>query len=76
MSTSAATICGGSTGRRSVSVRNTDTLISVYVGVAGVTSSTGYLLKAGESLTLQTSALIAGVAASGSPVVCYLEVRD
>lgn len=76
LSTSSGTVCAASTGRRVVTMRNTDASISVYLGATGVTTSTGYLVKAGESLTLTTTATIAGVAASGSPVVCYVEVRD
>jgi hypothetical protein len=34
-----------------IAVRNTDASNPVYLGGSGVTSSTGFLLKAGESMT-------------------------
>lgn len=63
--------------RRGVTVRNTDASLSVYLGGANtVNASTGLLLKAGESISLDTSAAIYVYAASGSPVVGYAETYD
>jgi hypothetical protein len=75
-STTAATLIAARTTRRSVLVRNLDSTISVYVGPATVTSANGMLLKAGESVPLDTRALIQVIAASGSPVVAFYEVYD
>ena len=49
-------------------------LVVVYVGPAGITSSTGYPLAAGASITLPVSNtnLVYILAPSGSPVVAYL----
>lgn len=73
LSTSAALVSGGSSSRGTVLVRNLDASISIYVGSAGVTSSTGMLIKAGESITIRTSGALYAVAASGTPAVAVLE---
>lgn len=72
LSTSAASVVAANSSRHAVTVKNIDASISIYVGVAGVTSSTGYLLKAGESVRIQTGAAVFAVAASGTPVVVFV----
>lgn len=76
LSTTAAEVLPASLVRRSVLLRNTDASISIYVGVLGVTSSTGFVVKAGETLSLNTRAAIYAVAASGTPVVHTLCEND
>ena len=72
-STAAATFVVARPTRESVLLRNLDTTISVYVGVATVTSANGMLLKAGESIEVKTTALIQVIAASGTPTVAYYD---
>lgn len=62
--------------QRSVLIRNHDTAISVYIGNPGVTSSTGILLKAGETITINTRGAVSAVAASGTPTVGFLIESD
>ena len=75
-STSAGTLVASRATRRSVTIRNTDSSISVYVGIATVTSVNGMLLKAGESISLDFTGLVQVISASGSPVVAYVETYD
>lgn len=75
-STTAATLIGINARRRMVIIRNLDSTISVYVGPATVTSSNGMLIKAGESVNVETVALIQVISASGTPTVATLEITD
>jgi hypothetical protein len=72
LSTTAATIVPYHPTRKSVIVKNLGS-VAVYVGPATVTAGNGFELRAGESVTLETRALIQGLAASGTPSVCYVE---
>lgn len=61
-------------GRHSVSIRNTHATDSTWIGTGTVSAANGYLLKAGESIVLYTSAAINGIRAGSNDVtVCYLE---
>ena len=71
--TSAATMVIARATRKSVLIRNTDAAISVYIGPATVSAVNGMLLKAGESVPVDTTALIQVIAASGTPVVSYYD---
>jgi hypothetical protein len=62
--------------RRTILIRNLDTSISVYIGGSTVTTGNGMLVKAGESITVSTSAAVYAVAASGTPTVAYLTEDD
>jgi hypothetical protein len=75
-STTAGTLVSSRATRRSVSVKNTDTSIAVYIGIATVTSANGMPLKPGESISIDSTVLIQVIAASGSPVVAYIETYD
>lgn len=48
----------------------------VYVGTGTVTAGTGLLLQAGDSLTINTTAQVNAIAASGTQAVHYLEEYD
>lgn len=74
--TTAGTLVAANRKRRSVLIRNIDATITVYIGKATVTSSNGMPLKAGESVVVDTTALLQVISASGSPVVAYVEVYD
>jgi hypothetical protein len=73
MSTTAATIVAARPGRRSVTILNLDASIVVWIGIATVTAGNGFRLAGGASITLETSALIQGIAASATPTVCFIE---
>ena len=75
-STTAGTLVVANRKRRSVLIRNTDATITVYIGKATVTAGNGMPLKAGESVVVDTTALLQVIAASGTPVVAYLETYD
>lgn len=62
--------------RRSGAVRNLDDLISIAYGGPGVTMSTGFVVKPGESQPVNTVAAIYVVAASGLPAVNFTETYD
>lgn len=76
---SVATTAGGTSivasraTRKSVSIRNTDTTNPVYLGASGLTAATGFLLKAGESITLQNTTAIFGLATGSAVTVCAFE---
>jgi hypothetical protein len=72
----AATLVAARATRRYVTVKNTDAVITVYVGAATVTSANGMPLLAGESISLDFNGLVQVLAASGAPVVAYAEVYD
>jgi len=59
--------------RKSVMVRNQG-VTDMYVGNTGVTTGTGFAVKAGEALTLdRTTAAIYGITAAANTIVGYLE---
>lgn len=62
--------------RRSVVIRNTDGANSAYIGTGTVSSGNGFLLKAGESLSLDTTAAINCIRDSSDVVLAYLELKD
>lgn len=73
---SAATIITSRALRRYVIIRNLDTAISGYVGIATVTTANGMLVKAQESIRIDSQALIQGIAASGTITFAYIEFYD
>lgn len=74
--TAAATLAIARPTRRSVTIKNTDTSLTVYVGEATVTAAKGMEIKAGESWPLDFTGLIQVIAASGTPVVDIADVYD
>ena len=60
------------TGRVSLTMYNSSN-VNVFVGVTGVTSSTGLRILPGGSLTLYTTAAVFGVPASGTGTLDYIE---
>lgn len=61
--------------RYSITIRNLDASNTVYLGASGVTSSTGFPLKAGESITFDRNfAAIYGICGTGlTATVAYIE---
>lgn len=74
--TSPGTLVIARATRRQVTIKNTDAAITVYIGPATVTSANGMPLKAGESITVRSVGLIQVLAASGSPVVAFMDEYD
>lgn len=74
--TTAGTLVEANPRRRKVIVKNQDSSIVVYVGIATVTALNGISIAAGATLTLETTALIQVIAASGTPIVGYIEIYD
>lgn len=75
-STTAGTLVAARATRRSVTIKNLHATITVYVGAPTVTASNGMEIKAGESLNIDTTALVQVIAASGTPTVAYVETYD
>ena len=73
--TNAATqIIAANSARSGVLITNPSTTVTVYVGLSGVTTSTGAILSPGASLTLPVTSAIYGIVATGSQTVSYVEV--
>lgn len=72
----AGTLVAARATRRYVTIKNLDASITVYIGIATVTSANGLPLLAGESVSLDFVGLIQVIAASATPTVAYVEVYD
>lgn len=74
LSTASSTIVAARPGRRRVTIKNMDAsiVITVNSSIAAATA-TGFPIAAGATLTLDTSAVITAIAASGTPSVAYIE---
>lgn len=74
LSTSSEVVIAADTARNFAEVKNADASISVYVGLdTNVTTSTGHLLKAGESFSFEHyTGAIWMIAASGTPTVTFI----
>lgn len=75
-STTAATFVVARATRRSVTLKNEDAAITVYIGPATVTSGNGFPLKANQSISVAWVGLIQVIAASGTPTVSYADEYD
>jgi hypothetical protein len=62
--------------RRVVTIRNQDAANSAYVGGGTVTSGNGFLLKAGESISIETTAALNCLRATADVSLAYLEIYD
>lgn len=71
--TSAGTLVAANANRRRLTIRNQDATISVYVGEATVTSANGRILKANESCEITSPELMQVIAASGTPIVDFMD---
>lgn len=83
LTTTASIVSAADPKKSRVTIRNVDSTIIVYVGGSGVTSAGvagmslhGGTAGAGESITLETSAAVYAVAASGTPNVRVLAEFD
>lgn len=62
--------------RRAVLIRNLDAANSAYVGGGTVTSGNGFLLKAGESISIETTAAVNAIRATADVLLAYVETFD
>ena len=69
---SAATLIAGRAARIRVTFKNIGS-VTVYIGIATVTTANGLPLDPGESITLNTNALVQAITASGTGNVSVLE---
>lgn len=76
LSTSATLVLAANAARRSVALINNDASITMYVGASGVTSATGAIIKPGQSPSIDSTAAIYAVAASGTPTISYIAEND
>lgn len=73
LSTTAAQVLAASSTRRRMILRNNDAAINIFLGPAGVTAANGILVKPGDPpLPISSTAAVFAVAASGTPVVSWL----
>ena len=72
---SAATLVAARDTRKRVVLLNTGS-VTVWVGIATVTSANGFPLVPGSSLTLYTQALVQAITASGTGAIAYIEEYD
>ncbi len=71
--TSTATLVHAATPTRTImTVYNTGS-VDFYAGPAGVTTGTGFLIKAGASYDFKHNQAVYGITATGSTAVCFHE---
>lgn len=60
----------------SINILNIDTSLTIYIGnSSSVTTSTGYPLAPGASVTVPSTSDVYGISASGTPKVAYIQVQ-
>jgi hypothetical protein len=72
-------ITGSMSDQLPIQVKNTDSAITIYLGGVGVTSSTGYPLLAGQSISfglLGSGDVPYAISASGTPTVAVMAGRQ
>lgn len=62
--------------RRSVIVRNLDAANSAYIGTGTVTAGNGFLLKAGESIAIDSVVALNCIRATADVALAYMESYD
>lgn len=72
--TEATLIIAANPDRSGVLITNPSATVTIYIGTAAVTASTGSILPPLQSLTLPVSSAIYGVVADGSQTISYVEV--
>lgn len=75
-SASATLLAAARATRRAVLVTNEDAAITIRVGDATVTATTGHKLIAGASITIPFTGAVYGFAASGSPNASVTDLYD
>lgn len=72
----ATQIVAVNTTRRAVVITNPSTTVTVFIGGAAVTTSTGQELLPGNSISIPTTLAVYGIVASSTQTVSSLEVYD
>lgn len=72
----ASQIVGVRATRRSVAIINLDSSATIYLGPAGVTTSNGLAIPAGQSVSIPFTGAIYGVVSTGSVSVSFMEIYD
>jgi hypothetical protein len=72
-STTAGTVAVARPTRASLTIKNIDGTITVYIGPATVSSTNGMEILAGESITVTAPILWQVIAASGTPNVQIID---
>ena len=75
ISASATQIIGANAARAGVVITNPGTILTVYIGNAGVTAANGFPLAPGNSITLPVVGAVYGITSSSIQTVGYLEVQ-
>jgi len=62
--------------RQDVTILNMDAAITIYIGDSALTTSNGFPLAAGASITRRFFGAVWAVAASGTPKLAYITTED
>jgi hypothetical protein len=70
-----ATAVAARDGRKRVTLKNTSSTAAeiIYVGFGTVSAANGMPLLVGESISIESTAAISAIAASGTPALAYIE---
>ena len=74
ITTAAEQIVAANSSRRRLLVKNRGS-VAIYLGVAGVTTTTGFRLDIGKSKIFNHKEALYGITASGTADIRYLEVQ-
>lgn len=69
------TVAAARDTRKSIVIVNRGT-VAIYVGTGTVSSSNGFLLNAGDGISISTTAAVNAIAASSSSTAHYIEEYD
>lgn len=69
------TIIAANASRAAVIITNISSTVTVYIGNAGLTTSTGYPLLPSNSISIPTTAAVHGIVASSTQTVGFLEIQ-
>ena len=76
VASTATQIVGVRATRRAVLITNPSSTVTVYLGSASVTTSTGQALLPGNSISVPTTLAVYGIVASSTQTVSSIEVYD
>lgn len=76
VASTATQIAAANATRRAVLITNTHATVTVYLGSAAVTTSTGQALPAGASITIPFTGAVYGIVASSTLVATSVDTYD
>lgn len=76
LSTTSGVVVAANATRRSVTIQNMDATITIYVGAGTVSAANGFRLIPGQSVSIDTTAAVNGIAVSGTPTAGYIQTAD